>query len=416
MRKTFRHYLRPTKAEFEALWKDCIFVFDASVLLNVYGYSSETREELVSLAEKNAHRIRLPHQFGLEYARNRSAVIIKQVDNYKLVEKELIRIRRTFIDPKRDHPYLSKRSLKAYDAIQSELELSRKEMEKLIGNDPYCDRILQIFEGRIGPEPMAEDLARFHSEGAERYSNLVPPGFADLAKKGTPAAYGDYIAWCQIIQIGKLEKKPIILVTDDVKDDWWQIEKERTVGPLPQLIEEFSRNVQQPFYMYNSESFLRQAQEHFGAEIKEGAIQEVKERLESQWQGVLDAASEKTTIRIGDVRPQLLIPDWAALELKPPNPDLVSALTGLKLKPWGPDFAPALEELKLKPPSVDFASALEGLELKPPNLGFPLALEGLRFGPFAVDTSQKSQEGGKSSPSVEPERKEDDPPKPGTKN
>jgi len=49
-----------------SLWADGLFSFDASGLLNIYGYSSETREQLVDFIERNAGRVRLAHQFGLE--------------------------------------------------------------------------------------------------------------------------------------------------------------------------------------------------------------------------------------------------------------------------------------------------------------------------------------------------------------
>ena len=87
MRSTFRQYFRPTRDELIELWQHGLFSFDASVLLNVYGYSKETREELVTFFENNADRVRLPHQFGLEYSRNRSKVIDKQVHNWRVADR-----------------------------------------------------------------------------------------------------------------------------------------------------------------------------------------------------------------------------------------------------------------------------------------------------------------------------------------
>ncbi len=79
MKDAFRHYFRPTDAEIALLWQNALFSFDASVLLNVYGYSRDTREELISFLENNSDRLRLPYQFGLEFARNRCSTIMKQV-------------------------------------------------------------------------------------------------------------------------------------------------------------------------------------------------------------------------------------------------------------------------------------------------------------------------------------------------
>jgi hypothetical protein len=282
MRKVFHQYFKPTETELRELWDHGLFSFDASVLLNVYGYSSETRDKLVDFIQRNAHRVRLPYQFGLEYARNRSSVIVKQVNNYNRVEKALREIRDTDIAPKREHPYLNKKSLKAYEQIQKELEQNRKTMEKLISSDPYAEKLMAMLEGRIGACPTTEEIAQLHAEARERYEKGTPPGFEDLKNKEVPDAYGDYIGWQQLMQIAKAEKVSIILVNDDQKADWWYIERDRTIGPRPELLEEFTRVTNQQFHMYTSESFLRAAKQFTTADIREEVIEEVTMRLASQ--------------------------------------------------------------------------------------------------------------------------------------
>jgi hypothetical protein len=153
MRKAFHQYFRLTDEELRELWGNCLFSFDASVLLNIYGYSAETRDDLVKIIERNTDRVRLPYQFGLEFARNRSSVIIRQVSNYQRAEKALDEFHQQHIAPKRDHPFLSSSALVAYKAIQEELSASRNVMEKLIGADPYADKVLAVFEGRVSQEP-----------------------------------------------------------------------------------------------------------------------------------------------------------------------------------------------------------------------------------------------------------------------
>jgi hypothetical protein len=120
------------------------------------------------------------------------------------------------------------------------------------------------------------------SAAQKRYDKLIPPGFADVKEKGVPDAYGDCIAWLQLMQISNAEQKGVILVIDDEKDDWWLLERRRTLGPRPELLEEFGRITRQQFYMYNSESFLRAAKEFTSAEILDDVIEEVSQRLASQ--------------------------------------------------------------------------------------------------------------------------------------
>jgi hypothetical protein len=279
MRKAFHQYLRPPQEELGKLWQQGLLSFDASVLLNIYGYSKKTRDDLVEFIEKHSARVRLPHQFGLEFARNRSSVIVKQVHNYLRVEEALRKIMTTEIAPKRDHPFLSKKSTRAFQAIMDELEESRKAMEKLVGSDPYADRIFDIFEGKVGTCPTSEERLRLETEAQARYDKLTPPGFADIKEKGAPDGYGDCIAWQQLMEIAAKEKKGAILVTDDVKEDWWLLERGRTLGPRPELLEEFTRVTEQRFYMYTSENFLRAAREFTSDEIREDVLEEVSQRL-----------------------------------------------------------------------------------------------------------------------------------------
>jgi hypothetical protein len=89
MRKALHEFFRPTKAEFEALWKDALITFDASSLLNLCGYSAETKNELIEAYEKFKDRIILPYQVALEYSRNRTKVISAQIVNYQKAERDL---------------------------------------------------------------------------------------------------------------------------------------------------------------------------------------------------------------------------------------------------------------------------------------------------------------------------------------
>jgi hypothetical protein len=41
MKQTFPGYYRPSAAEFEKLWKEATFTFDANVLLRAYGVGSQ---------------------------------------------------------------------------------------------------------------------------------------------------------------------------------------------------------------------------------------------------------------------------------------------------------------------------------------------------------------------------------------
>src|ERR1700694_5904274 len=300
MKDHFPEYYRPTPAEFRALWKACIFGLDGTVLLNLYGYSETTREQLLSLLERLHSRIRMPHQFCLEYQRNRAHAIMEQVKNYAKVEKELRDIYDEEFKPKTKHPFLSARSLKLFDAIRDELTKGRMEHEALSSNDPYFTRATRLV-GRISAKPTEQQLQTLHERARDRYSRKIPPGYADLKDKGEPGAYGDYIGWMQLIDIAKEENKPMILLTDDAKEDWWQIQSERTIGPRAELIAEFRAECGAPFYMYSSDQFMRLAKKYLKEGVEQAAIDEVSARLSRQMHQA--ATSKPEAKSTGDVSP-----------------------------------------------------------------------------------------------------------------
>jgi hypothetical protein len=51
MRKTFSGYYRPTEDEFAEMWRNCLFVLDANVLLNLYRYSRKTSDEFLGILD-----------------------------------------------------------------------------------------------------------------------------------------------------------------------------------------------------------------------------------------------------------------------------------------------------------------------------------------------------------------------------
>ena len=78
MRTTFLGYYRFTEEEFSTLWKDCLFVLDANVILNLYRYSKNTSDVLLNILKGISERLWLPHQIAFEYQDNRLETIAGQ--------------------------------------------------------------------------------------------------------------------------------------------------------------------------------------------------------------------------------------------------------------------------------------------------------------------------------------------------
>lgn len=83
--------------------------------------------------------------------------------------------------------------------------------------------------------------------------------------------------WKQIIAKAKSDSKPVIFITDDKKEDWWLEQSGRTISPRPELIEEFTAQTGQKFWMYSVERFVEEASRVSNATVNPDVIAEIVE-------------------------------------------------------------------------------------------------------------------------------------------
>ncbi len=82
--------------------------------------------------------------------------------------------------------------------------------------------------------------------------------------------------WHELLDKGKKDKTPVILVIDDKKEDWWQIHKKMTIGPRPELRHEMMAKANVEFYMYQSGAFMQHAEDYLESKVNHKAIEEVE--------------------------------------------------------------------------------------------------------------------------------------------
>jgi PIN domain-containing protein len=374
MRKSYPGYYRPTKSDFETLWAKGIFAFDANVLLGVYRYSVPTRDNLLSVLEGLKERIWLPYQAGLEFHRNRLAVITAQEklfdDARDALKTEATKLEgHTFLDA----PVVAAFKKQVGEALDS-LKKARESHADLFHEDPLRDRLTALFEGRVGQPYDAEKLKTLEATASARIGAKVPPGYEDAGKKDS-RQYGDVILWFQLVDQAKATKTPLLFVTDERKDDWWFRHSGQTVGPRPELIEEFQREAGVPFYMYRPDQFLEHAQSSLNLK-NPAAVDEVRGAGEQAGttatvvdSALLDRIAESIAAERGDsirIRPSpkncrvlLAILDYeiTGLQKRVPLVDIVSRVVGrnnhvavlahLQRRGWITDVTPGWESGRL---------------------------------------------------------------------
>jgi hypothetical protein len=285
MKSNFKGYYDLTDSEFKLLWDNCIFVLDTNILLNFYRYTEKTNSDFFSILEKIKNRLWIPYQVALEYQKNRLTVISEKKEAYKELEKIIDDISKNYkasIQGKgfERHPIIEINAIgDKIDETCSSIKKQIKEKEKnhpdLIKSDKIREQLDRLLEGKIGQSFTIERLKEIYKEGEKRYDEKIPPGFADNDKKGN-SKFGDLVIWFEILEKGKTENKSIIFVVDDGKEDWWNKIKGKTLGPRPELIQEFYSMVNADFYMYKSERFMSYAEKHLGLKFDSNSVKEVE--------------------------------------------------------------------------------------------------------------------------------------------
>jgi hypothetical protein len=284
MRKKFPGYFKLTESEIKELWDNALITLDANILLNLYRYSDETKENFFKILEKIKDRVWIPHHSAREFFDNRLNVISQQKKAYEDAISSLKKVEEEFKNF-RQHPFISKKSLKKFSALTEEicgeLDTNKQFHDKRIVQDDILERIEKLFEDKVGEEFDKEKMNELFKKGEERFKEKIPPGYKDSGKKDLTEKnirkYGDYIVWEQILTKSKDDKFGVILVTDDRKEDWWFRFNGKTLGPRPELIKEFKSITNQSFHMYQPDRFLEFARDYLNEDVKQNSIDEIRE-------------------------------------------------------------------------------------------------------------------------------------------
>jgi len=346
MKTAFPGHFANDPADLQRLWDDSLFVMDANVLLNLYRYSDTTRDEFFKIFEQLKGRLWISHQVAKEYLKNRLKVISDQAKLYDAAIDGLRDLKVDF-ENSNQHPFVSPAVLtdciRSFDQIVGELEANKARHGQKVNEDDVKARVSEIFEGRVGQPYSSERLEEIIKLGEVRYENKTPPGFKDAGKGGGKALedrlgpYGDYIGWLQLLDKAKASSQSVIYVTGDHKEDWWLKLSGKTIGPLPELIDEFVSIVSKQFYMYLPDRFLERAGEFLHQKVSPQAVDEVRE-ANKEVSGSIDSVSAADVPANRVFNPFKIMGIWNKelvpqdLETMSAEPDLSSSALNSRLK------------------------------------------------------------------------------------
>lgn len=281
--------------EEEALWKKPLFVFDTSALCRLYSLTVDVRDNMLAILDVLKPDIWIPHRVMLEFDRHRNEELHKPLGMYNLpsfigkshLYKELSNYLGKLEKESYRHPQVDKNTvdiLKEYSnelkallekvrvTIENALKESKEKVTKSIKTDSIQEKIKDL---NIGNPFTIDELKNIIREAHVRYTYSIPPGYMDANSKSSVDVFGDLIIWKEIIRRAKEKGKEtsIILITQDLKEDWNATPEETSIIPREELLVEFEAETEKKIWMYTISDFLSKLAQH------KAGIQELKEPL-----------------------------------------------------------------------------------------------------------------------------------------
>ncbi|MFV5442921.1 PIN-like domain-containing protein [Acinetobacter oleivorans] len=330
MQNKFSCFYHPTEnTELKNIWEDpeTVFIFDTNVLLSLYSFQPEGRQDFFKILSKIENRIWIPFHVGLEFQKNRLIVIKKRRNTFHELNKDIDKLIDTLKFDKKPFTAISNLfSLKKnYQSVQEKLDSTFSEINKLfdelkinlklhlqeikdeveildkdkifINSDDFIRKeIDELFhDKRIGFNTFdtQEKLDHLYKEGERRYANGIPPGYKDILKEEEfffdglryKSKFGDLIIFKQIIEFSKEKNiKNIVFISEDIKEDWRSVEEfegRKVLGARPELKRELYREASvKNFLIYQIEEFMKKTDEYLNIKIKEDTLKNIKLSLE----------------------------------------------------------------------------------------------------------------------------------------
>lgn len=291
VRHRFSWYLPPTEQELESIWDSATVSVDANVLLDLYRHHGEARDRILDALRFFSGRLWLTNQAAQEFIQNRTTVIANTTAEYKAAEQTIKQLEKALAEardalrgyrllPNSVPVALEEGTLAATAAAAAAIDAAKMSRPDLLRTDAILQSIFALFDNAVGDPPSEEEEEKLRKEAKRRRENRIPPGYKDSQKEGARAD-GDYLLWHEVLQRAKTTERPVILVTSERKEDWWEIHNGKRIGPRRELLEEAHLVAGQRVLVLATDLFVERVAYRRGQEVSQAVLFEIREA--SQW-------------------------------------------------------------------------------------------------------------------------------------
>lgn len=281
----FEGYRTATADDYGAVFANGMVVLDTNVLLNLYRYTEQARDDLLQTLERLGDQLWVPHHVVLEFWRNREDVLRDPRDTERTAQ-ELFAIQDRAVSTFRS--WANRVSLAAeqsqkliaaldagFDAVMEGVDkfndASAVDSARNTENDVVLRRLEAILDAHVGGPLDDAAYEAAIKEGLRRSEAREPPGYLDRHKDDDRAA-GDYIVWEQILVEATRRTCDVVLITGDVKEDWWRREAGEQRGPRLELVQEMRARTGSRLFMLRPPSLLSLAAEVLSVAVHDESV------------------------------------------------------------------------------------------------------------------------------------------------
>ncbi|MET4648277.1 hypothetical protein ABID95_008049 [Streptomyces atratus] len=282
----FEYYLSASLADYERVLKNGMVALDTNAILNLYRYTDKARKDLFGVLRSLGDRLWIPHQVAVEFWRNRESAasdldffgdtVVEELQEFHNQIERSLRTWANRVALGQDHLHRILEDLgPAFDGVSVKVQEFAGERSEGRSRNTYEDPVLlelqEILENKVGAPMEPDEYERAIAEGLRRVDERIPPGYKDK-KKGDADSAGDYLVWAQTIKEARLRGCEVLIITGDVKEDWWRRESGEVRGPRLELSKEFHSSAGSRLYMLRPPRFLELAREALDVSVANETI------------------------------------------------------------------------------------------------------------------------------------------------
>ncbi|MFD5207551.1 PIN-like domain-containing protein [Streptomyces anulatus] len=341
----FEHYLSASPSDYERVVKNGLVVLDTNAILNLYRYTDEARKELFGVLRGLHDRLWIPNQVATEFWRNRESAVSdldyfgdELISEIEETRQQMERSLRTWANRVALQGGQLKSILDILDpafkpVLEKVQEIAGERSEGKSRNtfeDPVLLELQDVLVRKVGAAMDRTEYESAVTEGLRRVEEKIPPGYKDK-KKDDGYAAGDYLVWAQTIKEAKFRRCEVLLITGDVKEDWWRKESGEIRGPRLELLKEFYAAVGFRVYLLRPPRFLEMAREILQISVADETIDdanrvelsshELRKRIDTATTVLVSLRSELSAYVKGEARLPLNV---AMVDIVDDSPGLIA--------------------------------------------------------------------------------------------